>query len=182
MITTKSLRRAQITALAGILLATMGTANAYADTAPAQTEASIIRPLSFIKTDDLKFGKILPSGVAGTVVLAPAGTRTADNGIVLVGNDQQPARFAGQGRFNQAVTISLSSSTILINGPGASMLVRNFTIGSTPSVILGTTPLRFRIGNSQGIFAFPVGATLDVGANQTPGTYTGNWNITLNYQ
>lgn len=148
---------------------------------PGSTEAIIIRPLSFINVDDLNFGRIVPSATAGTVVLAPTGTRTANNGIVLVSNTHQPARFAGQGTANQQVAISISASTILINGPGASMVVRNFTIGSTPTAILGTTPQRFTIGSATGIFAFPVGATLDVGANQSPGVYTGTWDITLNY-
>ena len=146
------------------------------------TEAVIIRRLSFIKIDDLNFGRIIPSNIAGTVVLAPTGTRTSNNGIVLVSNTHQPARFAGQGSNGQAVTISISSNTILINGPGAAMRVRNFVIGSNPTVALGTTPLRFTIASTTGVFAFPVGGTLEVGANQAPGKYTGNWNITLNYQ
>jgi Domain of unknown function (DUF4402) len=144
-------------------------------------EAIVLRPLSFIKIDDLNFGRIFPSNTAGTVTLSPTGTRTTNNGIVLIGVTHEPARFGGQGAVNQQVAISISSSTILINGPGASMRVRNFVIGSTPTAVLGTTPRRFTISNPAGTFAFPVGATLEVGANQAPGQYTGNWNITLNY-
>ena len=61
------------------------------------------------------------------------------------------------------------------------MRVRTFVVGSTPTAILTTTPTRFRIAAANGIFTFPLGATLEVGANQAPGKYTGNWSITLNY-
>ncbi len=61
------------------------------------------------------------------------------------------------------------------------MRVRNFEIGSTPTAILSTTPLRFTITSALGNYNFPVGATLDVGANQTPGDYSGTFTVTLNY-
>jgi Domain of unknown function (DUF4402) len=148
----------------------------------ANTEAIILRPLSFFKVDDLDFGSILPNmATAGTVRLQPNGTRTATGGVVLVGNDQQPARFTGLGTRNQQVSISLQANSIFITGPGAPMRVRTFEIGSTPTVILSTTPLRFRITSATGAFAFPLGAILEVGANQTPGDYAGSFTINLNY-
>jgi Domain of unknown function (DUF4402) len=61
------------------------------------------------------------------------------------------------------------------------MRVHTFVMGSTPTAVLTTTPRRFRINSATGVFAFPVGATLDVAANQAPGKYTGTWSITLNY-
>ena len=61
------------------------------------------------------------------------------------------------------------------------MRVRDFEIGSTPTAILSTTPTRFTIASALGNYNFPVGATLEVGANQTPGDYSGTFTITLNY-
>lgn len=150
-------------------------------TAQGHTEVILLRPLSFFKVNDLEFGSIIASGTAGTVRLFPDGTRTATGGATLAGNSHEPARFAGLGTFNRQVAVSLSSNTIFITGPGAPMRVRNFEIGSTPTAFLSTTPLRFRIGSALGNFNFPVGATLEVGANQTPGDYAGNFVITLNY-
>ena len=98
-----------------------------------------------------------------------------------MGNSHQPSRFAGLGRFNQQVTISLQSNSIWIYGPGLRMRVRNFEIGSTPTAILSTSPLRFRIASATGAFNFPLGAILEVGANQTAGDYVGTYTITLNY-
>jgi Domain of unknown function (DUF4402) len=167
--------------LGGAALAASGSAAAQT-TATGRSEAIILRPLSFFKVDDLDFGSILANpSTAGTVRLQPNGTRTATGGVVLVGNDQQPARFTGLGTRNQQVSISLQSNAIFITGPGAPMRVRTFEIGSTPTALLSTTPLRFRITSTTGAFAFPLGAILEVGANQTPGDYVGSFTISLNY-
>jgi len=166
--------------LAGLMFAS--SAHAQAATEQSQSQVGIVTPLSFIQTEELHFGQIIASNAAGTVTVAPNGTRTSNNGIALLGNSHQPAEFAGLGTFNQRVQISLGSNAIWIYGPGPRMRVRTFVIGSTPTAVLTTTPRVFRIASPTGAFRFPVGATLEVGANQTPGTYTGIWNITLNYQ
>ena len=166
----------------GLVAAAFAANPAYADTETTQSEAVIIQPLSFTAFEDLHFGKIVPSNQAGTVTVGTNDGRTANNGIILVGSDQQAARFTGQGTFFQIVSIALGSNTIQITGPGAPMTVHTFTIGSTPSVVLTTNPRRFRIVNGLGLFAFTVGATLDVGANQAAGQYSGTWDLTLEYQ
>lgn len=146
-----------------------------------QAEAIVLRPLSFFKSNDLDFGDIIASGTAGTVTLGPDGSRSRTGGVTLAGGGGEPARFAGLGTYNQNVMISLSSNQIWITGPGQQMRVRNFEIGSTPTAILSTTPTRFRIASANGSFNFPVGATLDVNANQAPGDYSGTFTVTLNY-
>lgn len=153
-----------------------------AATEQGRAEVGILTPLSFIQTEELHFGKIFASNAAGTVVVAPDGTRTRTGGVTLIGNDQQAAEFAGMGSFNQRVQISLGSNAIFLYGPGTRMRARAFTIGSTPTAVLTTTPRVFRIAGATGAFRFPVGAALDVNANQAPGTYSGTWTITLNYQ
>ena len=99
----------------------------------------------------------------------------------LASGGGEPARFAGLGTPNRQVNISLGSNTIWITGPGTRMRVRDFEIGSTPTAILSTTPTRFIITSTLGNYNFPVGATLEVGANQMPGDYSGTFTITLNY-
>ncbi len=153
---------------------------------PTATQASansvILHQLSFIKTGDLDFGDIVVGASGGTVRLYPNGTRTTTGSVSTVGTTQQPATFSGAGTVNQQVLISLSANSIQLTGPGAPMTVSNFEIGSSPSAILSTSPQRFRISSANGVFAFPVGATLTVNANQAPGSYAGTWQITLNYQ
>lgn len=154
-------------------------------TVSATAEAVIVANLTFIKVDDLAFGKVVPGTTAGTVVLAPAGTRAATGGVRLAtGGLVQPAAFAGKGSFGQQVTIRITSNSITLNrvGGGGTMTVDSFIIGSTPTAPITTAPRTFRIGSSTGIFRFPLGATLRVKANQAPGTYVGSFTITLNYQ
>lgn len=153
-----------------------------ADTEAADAQIAVVRPLEFISVENLNFGRVIRGSTAGTVTITPAGGRTATGGVTLFGNGFQPAKFAGMGSNGQLVDISLGANSIFVTGPGTPMRVRTFIIGSTPTAALTTTPLRFRINSATGIFVFPVGATLEVGANQLPGTYTGNWAITLNYQ
>jgi Domain of unknown function (DUF4402) len=167
-----------------VALAVVGitvTAPAQAEVEQGRAEITVVRPLSFVIDNNLEFGTLIPANVAGTVTMAPTGVRTATNGIILVGGGHNAASFAGQGTFNQRVDVSLGSNAIFITGPGPRMRVRTFVIGSTPTAVLTTTPRRFRIAAANGIFAFPIGATLEVGANQVPGIYSGTWSITLNY-
>jgi spore coat protein U-like protein len=158
------------------------TAAAAQTTQQGQGQVNILRPLSFFKVDDLDFGDIVAGTNASVIRIQPNGTRTVVSGnATLAGSSGQPARFTGLGTFNQQVDINVSANTIQLIGPGAPMTVSQFEIGSTPTAILTTTPRRFRITGAGGIYAFPVGARLAVGANQTPGVYTGTFSITLNY-
>lgn len=169
-------------AVLAALAAIAATQPAIAGTTPGGAEITVVRPLSFVMDDDLDFGTVIRGTTAGTVTIAPDGVRTPTGGVTLAnGGGHKPASFAGQGTFNQRVDISLGSNTIFLTGPGAPMRVRDFVIGSTPTAVLTTAPLRFRIAATNGIFVFPVGATLEVAANQTPGKYTGTWTITLEY-
>lgn len=169
-------------AAVALLIATTAAEPALAqNSAQAEAEAIVLRPLSFFKVNDLDFGDIIASGTAGTVRLLPDGSRSRTGGVTLAGNGGEPARFAGLGSYNREVNISLGANQIFITGPGTQMRVRNFEIGSTPTAILSTTPTRFRIATTLGNYNFPVGATLDVNANQAPGDYSGTFTITLNY-
>ena len=168
--------------LASALGAILAAAPAHADTDTTTSTAAILRRLEFIKIDDLNFGTMYAGTTAGTVTLAPNGTRTKTGGVTLHGTSHKVAEFAGWGTYNQRVSVSLGSNSIFITGPGPAMRVRTFVIGSTPTAVLTTNPQVFRIASTNGLFQFPVGATLEVAANQPAGTYTGNWNITLNYQ
>ncbi|NKB17108.1 MAG: DUF4402 domain-containing protein [Pseudanabaena sp. CRU_2_10] len=149
----------------------------------AETRAAIVTNNSFFLVDDLNFGDIIAGTTPSVIRLQPNGTRTVVSGnAVLVNNNHRPARFAGKGRRNQFVLISVSSSTIQLTGPGPNMTVSQFEIGSTPTVVLTPTPLSFRINGTAGVFNFPVGARLSVGANQPHGLYTGQFEVILDFQ
>ncbi len=167
------------------LLATPAEAKGSRIAVQAIAKAIVVTQLSFFKVDDLNFGKIIAGTTAGTVTVTPTGSRSATGGVKLATDvSVKPARFAGKGSPNQTVVIAVTSNTATLTRVGGTqkMTMDTFVIGSTPTANLTTTPLAFRIAAPTGIFTFPVGATLRVGANQTPGTYTGSFTITLNYQ
>lgn len=177
-----NIKQMQKLGAAVIAVAAFAAMPAHAGTKQGDAEITVVRPLSFVMDDGLDFGNVIRGTTAGTVTVAPNGTRTRTGGVILAnGGGQKAASFAGMGANNQRVDISLGAASILVTGPGAPMRVHTFVLGSTPTAVLTATPQRFRINSATGIFYFPVGATLDVAANQAAGRYTGNWTITLNY-
>lgn len=161
-------------------------AQAQSASATGGTEATVLRRLSFIRVDDMLFGRIIPGTTAGTVVIAPNGTRTGTGGVILLpgGTGHQPSAFAGWGTQNQNVQISMGSNSVTLTRSGGTqtMVMDTFIIGSTPTAQLTTVPRVFRISSATGVFEFPLGATLRVGANQVSGLYQGTYSLTLNYQ
>ncbi len=160
--------------------AALTASQAYAASGDAQV--AVVSPLSFIQVENLDFGRIIPSNVAGTVSISTSNVRTSTNGVVLVGNDYQVGRFAGMGRQNQRLRIRITPATITLTGPGPSMTVNNVQIGPAPTLQqVGNSP-NFRIVPADGIFWFTVGGTLNVGASQPAGAYSGTFTATLDYQ
>lgn len=154
-------------------------------TVTAAARANILTQLSFFKVDDLNFGRIIAGTAAGTVTIAPNGARTATGGATLASDSSaRPASFVGQGSLLQTVAIVMNANTRTLTRVGGteSMTMDTFIIGDTPTTLLTNAATSFQITGISGIFAFPVGATLRVGANQTPGTYVGNFTVTLVYQ
>jgi Domain of unknown function (DUF4402) len=167
---------------AGLAVAAMIPSLAHAEAMSGEAQIAVVTPLSFIEVNDLDFGRIIPSNTAGTVTLSPTNVRTATGGIALVGTDFQSARFAGRGTVLQRVRIRIAPNTITLTGPGPSMTVTNFTIDPQGTLLqIGGGP-NYRILPLNGIFWFNVGARLSVGANQPGGSYSGTFNVTLDYQ
>jgi hypothetical protein len=143
--------------------------------ATATTSANIITPIAITKTVDMNFGNIAVSPtVAGTVVLVPAGTRTATGGVTLpaVAGTVTAASFAVTGLGTSTYAITLPGSITLNGTPSGTMTLGTFV--STPS---GTGVL------SAGAQTLLVGGTLIVGAGQAAGVYTNttNMTVTVNY-
>lgn len=158
---------------------------AHAETEQLNAQLSVVSPGSFYKVEDLHFGTIVSSNVAGTVTIAPNGTRTSTGGVTLWGNDHHPAQFAGMKptAANRPVRMRVGSNSITLTGPGAPMTVGLFRGNTNPATALTTTPRNYQVQQTtNSAFALFVGATLNVNANQAPGTYSGTWTLTLDYQ
>ena len=164
------MRTFKLVAAMVVALASVGGGVARASgTAEAKVEVTF--PIFIEKTRDLDFGNIVPGPAGGTVQMSTAGVRTF-TGSPVAGNaaDEGPAIFKVTGVAGEGYDIVLPDP-FMLEGPGDDMLVDG--IASTPSGsgVLG-------IGGDQ---SFGVGATLHVGADQTPGAYTKSFEVTVTY-
>jgi len=143
--------------------------------ATAAASATIITPIAISKTADMNFGNIAVSASSGgTVILAPAGTRTTTGNVSLPATTGSPAAASftvtGQGSYTYAIT--LPTTATLTDGASHTMTVGTFT--SNPSST-GTL--------SSGTQTLTVGATLTVAAGQAVATYTTSspFTVTVGY-
>ena len=166
----------KVFATAAVVLAFTNSSFAQA-TATAAASATIITPISIVKNIDMNFGNVAVSAsLAGTVVLAPAGTRTTGGagGVTLPSTTGTVAAadFTVSGQANYTYAITLPSSATLSNG-SSSMTVNAFTSFPSTTGTLATN----------GTQDLKVGATLNVTAAQASGTYTNATGVpvTVNY-
>lgn len=172
-------------AVASLLLAT--GSHAFAQSTTGTIRTTIVPRLSLVKTADLDFGQVMASSTAaGSVTVTPTGSRSAGGGATLAGGAASAGEFAGAGTRNQIVIFSFGAPSVLltrVNGT-QTMTVDSFTLGATSAGGLNQlgNSGRWRIVSSNGLFTLPVGATLRVGAAQTPGDYEGTFTLTAVYQ
>lgn len=171
-----ALRRLAIAAAAAGALACI-PAHAANQTGTATTV--IVRPNSLVKVDDLDFGTIASGPTAGTVTVnAVTGARSTTGGATAVGAVSQRATFQGTGGILLITVSGDTSVTLTRAGGGGTMtasLVRAATTSGGGVALLGGTLL------PSGVQTYYVGGTLNVGANQAPGDYSGTFQLTVNY-
>lgn len=137
-----------------------------AHTVAAQT------PVAVDNTQVLAFGRFA-AGSGGTITVGPSGARSAGGGVVLVSSGAgTAAQFSVSGDANATYAISLPADGAVSLASGAnSMAVNTFTSSPSPTGTLSA-------GGTQ---TLSVGATLTVGGNQPVGTYSGTFDVTVNY-
>lgn len=149
------------------------TANAdtNSDSVNANASATVIAPVTLVKTADLLFGAVVASTLyPGTVTVSPAGGRIGSNLILSSADLGNPASFYLTGNPGVGFSINLPSS-IILTGPGNSMQLTTFT----------SSPASIGSFNASGNATINVGGTLTVGANQAAGVYSGSFSITVDY-
>ena len=138
-------------------------------------QATIVTPLSLVNTDTLRFGAVIPSASAGTVTVNPfTEARTTTGGVTAYGGTVTAGKFSGlsDGTTHLKIDVPNGSITLTRVGGGATMTVDNFALnGNKNDWVVGST-----------VFSFNVGGRLNVAANQMAGTYTGTYNVTVNYR
>lgn len=146
------------------------------DDATATATGTIVTPISIANAGNMNFGNVAVNGTSGgTVVLAPAGTRTATDGVTLPATTGtvSAAQFTVTGANNYTYAITLPSTATTVTSGSNTMTVTSFT--STPS---GTGTL-----SGSGSQTIQVGATLNVAAGQAVGTYVSGtpFTVTVDY-
>jgi len=157
-------------------LISLGISARAQETASATATATIVTPIAITKDVDMNFGILsVQSTTGGTVVLTPAGVRSATGGVTLPADNGTvtAASFTVTGVAGYGYTITLPSSALTITSGSNTMTVTNFT--SDPSGANGTL--------TGGTETLNVGATLNVSAAQPAGTYVSGtpFNVTVNY-
>jgi hypothetical protein len=129
--------------------------------------------LALASTRPLVFGKFIASS-GGTVIIAPNGGCTRGGNVVLLPSSTSSAGFlvTDKGSKNLALIVTLPSNTGVVLTSGANrMSLTGFSSDK------GLTPIL-----QNGSLALSIGATLNVGANQPRGKYTGSIPVTVDYQ
>lgn len=149
----------------------------HAATAQAVTNATVVLPLTITKTVNLNFGKFMSgaAAAAGTVVVGTDNAQSVTGGVTTtagLGATATAATFTVTGEPSSTYALTYPAQTAL-TGTGSPMTISTFS----PAVDVGSVGTFDGTGTQELI----VGATLNVGANQTAGSYTGTLDVAVNY-
>ena len=140
-------------------------------TTPATAKAQVVKPLTLVAKTNLDFGTILLTSIAAattyTVTLTSAGALACTSGLTC-STTGIPATFNVAGSNNQKVFIYTAAS--------------NFTNGTTTLQITPSAAPFTTLTNSGAPGTdFNVGASFPINSATTEGVYTGNLNVTVDY-
>jgi Domain of unknown function (DUF4402) len=131
--------------------------------------ARVVSGLGLSKTADLEMGAVTPGETAGSITVSPDETaRLASGGVSTAASNYGAARFAVSGAAADVtrLRVSLPDRVILSGGSGGGRLTAHAFTGRL-------------VGGGAGL-ELVVGATVDVGASQPAGRYTGTFTVTVN--
>lgn len=149
------------------------------DTATAEARGLVLQPLTLTKVDDLDFGTILASTVAGSVTIdEDTGGRSVAGGVTAVAsNVGDRALFAGAGTPGQQVSLTLTQPVggVLVSTSNSSDTI------TVSSLVLDNGGLGTRTIGALGAFQVGVGGSFAIAAGQPNGLYTADFDLTANY-
>lgn len=122
----------------------------------------------------LSFGAFT-AGSGGTVNLSAIGARSKTGGVMLSsqGAPASAAQFSIGGTASSTVVITLpADGTVTLTDGANTMALNGFVSNPNGTGIVG----------GGGTLIVSVGAVLTVGSAQPPGSYTGSFNVTVDYQ
>ncbi|MFL0354955.1 DUF4402 domain-containing protein [Erythrobacter sp. GH1-10] len=162
-------------AIPGAALAAPGDSSSTSGAAAAE----IIEPSRLMKLRELRFGAFAQPTAVSTLTVAPDGTATGTGEVATTTNMTQPPSGRGQAIFridgtaNRAVVVLLPNTITISNGT-ATMKVDTIT-DNLPNN--GRPRL-----DANGVYYLHIGGTLNVDAWQAPGSYTGDFTVSVIFQ
>jgi hypothetical protein len=172
---------------AAFILASLLSSAALAQTAPppsitAHATAQIAAPLQ-VQCTAMHFSSFVTLHTATTLVLPPDGSPIVDPGKIVLPGAGQNAKATSctvTGDVFAAYNVAIPSSVNLTTSAGKTMVLNTFTITGDGDSNPYNRLLR-NDGTGLGLDNFGVGATLNVGADQPPGTYSGTYAVNVQY-
>jgi len=138
-------------------------------TANATADAEIVAPIAVANTAPLSFGRLAAYHSASTVSVDASGNLTPSNpGMVIAGSTGSAAAFNVTGAVGLAYTTSIPAS-VSLTGTGTPMSASLSKSGGAANL------------DASGADSFKVIGTLTVGADQTPGAYSGSFTVGVQY-
>ena len=140
--------------------------------ASANAAVTLITPIAITKATDLEFGTFVASATPGTITMTPAGSVTTSGGVTEIsGGSKSAATFTVSGEAGQSYVITLPTTDVVLSSlvEGESLTLNAFTSNPTDNGVIGTDG------------TISVGGTLAVPANSKADTYTGSFDVTVNY-
>jgi hypothetical protein len=131
----------------------------------------------------MHFSSLVALNTATSLVLPPDGSPIVDPSKIILPGGAQDAKATGctvTGDVFATYNVSLPSSVNLTSSAGNTMTLDTFTITSDGDANPYNRLLR-NDGTGLGLDTFGVGARLNVGANQSPGTYVGTYTVNVQY-
>lgn len=166
--------RANIAALAVIGGALCSVQPALAATQVAKVSATVAKPLTLARVQDLDLGTIVlgPGSWSGaTVAISRGGAFSCASSNVTCVGTTQVAKYVVTGSNNQAIRITAPNVTMVNQSDPAKTLV---LVVDNPGTL--TLP---NSGNN-GV-QFPLGGSINVSSSTAGGTYAGTFNVTVDY-
>lgn len=140
----------------------------------ATATARVVKPLTLNWVQDLDLGTIVlgaGSWSGATVGISKAGVFTCTNTNVTCSGATQEAKYKVTGTNNQTVQVNAPDVTLTNQNDNTKTLL--LTVDNPGSVALGNS-------GSSGL-TFGLGGSITVASTTTDGTYSGTFNVTVNY-
>lgn len=162
---------------ASVAVASPAFAQSVTASATAEARGLVLQPLTLTRVDDLDFGTVIASAVAGQVTIdEDTGARSVSGGVLGVPTAPgQRGLFAGAGTAGQQVDLTLTP-------PAGGVLVSGANFLTVSAMVLDNGNSTTRTIDLTGAFQVGVGGTFDIAASQPNGLYAADFDLTAEYQ